>query len=151
VANIQSAARDWERACRSCNVSITYDGTHDQAPDNQGLTFIVRFDPNATDFIALSFFKNQPVDARFLTISPDYFTTTFNRVGVFRHELGHILGYRHEQVSGVEGCDDEDALWEKLTEYDKLSAMHYLCGKGGTREMALSEHDIQGHRILYGG
>lgn len=150
VSNMQKAAHTWEQACTTCNVKITYDGRYDESPDGHGLTFVVRYDPNITEFIAASFFPNDPVENRVLIVAPDYLTTTVDHAGVFRHEIGHILGYRHEHIQGIDGCNVEDANWSRLTHYDPVSVMHYLCGKGGTMEMALSKDDIAGHRDLYG-
>jgi hypothetical protein len=46
-------------------------------------------------------------------------------VGVFRHELGHVLGLRHEHTRPESGTCFEDSSWRALTPYDQASVMHY--------------------------
>jgi hypothetical protein len=88
-------------------------------------------------------------------IDPSYFDAglSFNKVGVLRHELGHVLGFRHEHIrSGAPpACPDED-LWGTidLTQYDPQSVMHYFCGGAGSPELALTELDRIGSQKLYG-
>jgi hypothetical protein len=89
--------------------------------------------------------------------------------GILRHELGHVLGLRHEQVhpnSGL-GCASEGNVQNllpglsqvgpaALTGYDAASVMHYTnggiasCSGGTTSTKAISPLDGVGTRILYG-
>lgn len=142
--NLRLAAADWEAACTTCGLTIREVAT----PANA--TFKVQFLPGARPFAALAFFPHDPVWRRFMYVSQDYFTTQFNRIGIMRHELGHVLGYRHEHIVGVPGCYREDNRWRALTAYDPKSVMHYFCGGGGTGELFLSEQDKIGHQKLYG-
>jgi hypothetical protein len=81
------------------------------------------------------------------------------RVGVFRHELGHINGFRHEQIRAVDPscreapvvCDGANCQGaEYLTEYDTGSMMHYPgCGSTVTT-WEISNLDGVGARKLYG-
>lgn len=70
------------------------------------------------------------------------------------HELGHILGLRHEHIhSGASPQCSESGTWEELTAYDAQSAMRYSnCTTsnviGGFPVSAL---DAQGLQELYGG
>ena len=77
-------------------------------------------------------------------------------LGVFKHELGHMLGFRHE-TGRVEGC----VFWggealgvniRNLTPYDTDSVMHYPgeCGVPMTKPYEISNSDITGLRRLYG-
>lgn len=79
--------------------------------------------------------------------------------GAWRHELGHILGFRHEQPWRPGGCNDGevadypqyDLTGRQLTSYDVASIMHYpYCG--GTNETLelLSPADGDGARSIYG-
>ena len=151
VAAMREAAKAWEEACDSCGISFQHRSELDNAPSTDLVTFVVTF-VGTGRFIAAAFFPNDPPRKRFLVVGPQYFTTDFNRVGVLRHEIGHILGYRHMHIVGIPGCDTEDSNWRAVTaQYDRLSVMHYFCGGGGTRALDLSRQDRADHRRLYGG
>ena len=115
------------------------------------VTFIVRRYDSVSEYVAAAFFPNYAPARRYLNIDPSYFTTSFDRVGVLRHELGHVLGYRHEHIRGVAGCYQEDDQWRPLTQYDPRSVMHYFCGGAGNLQLTLTELDRSGHRTLYIG
>ena len=68
---------------------------------------------------------------------------------MFRHEIGHILGYRHEHIRPEAGCWGETGAWKQLTTYDAYSVMHYYCGNGGTISLTLSPNDKAGHALKY--
>lgn len=146
------AARDWVRACSNCRLSFR------EVPGRPGIrpgvgtaspTLVLRYQPEVFDYIAIAFFANDPAFKRYVSVTPSFFTTSFDRAGVLRHELGHVLGYRHEHNRALTGCHFEDNRWVALTPYDPKSVMHYFCGGGGTRALALSAADVSGHRQLY--
>lgn len=146
VSSLKQAAKDWEDVCESCGLSF-------REAKNGAALFKVKFIDSPVDYNAIAFFPDDPDDKRTLFVSSKYFSTSFSKVGVFRHELGHILGYRHTHIVGVPGCNKEDNHWLPLTAdegRDPLSVMHYFCGGGGTREMQISVTDREGHRKLYG-
>lgn len=68
-----------------------------------------------------------------------------------RHELGHVLGLRHEHIRYEnprrEQCQEDDNF-DAVTDYDSSSIMHYSrCG--GIGGMELSEADLLGVGKLY--
>ncbi|UGY17922.1 hypothetical protein HAP48_0011100 [Bradyrhizobium septentrionale] len=149
VEHMKKAAADWEGVCPECGLSIKYKEEFDGNPQLDKVLFIVRYVPGEKRFIAASFFPADPESKRYLNVGPQFYTTIFDRTGVLRHELGHVIGYRHEQIRGVPGCYLEDNNFKPLTEYDPKSVMHYFCGGGGTMNLVISESDQRGHRDLY--
>ena len=142
--SLATAAKDWEDVCPDCDLTIR----EVDAPNLA--TFKVQFLRGQQQFVAAAFFPDDPPWRRHLYVGSEFFTTGFSKTGILRHELGHVLGYRHEHIIGVSGCYREDNYWRPLTNYDPQSVMHYFCGGGGTRELNLSETDKIGHRRLYG-
>lgn len=148
LKNADLAARDWAAICPNCGISFTYIKEADVAKDKSPTFWISERNSNG-DYIAVAFFPSDPANRRNLYIDPSYYTTTFDKVGVLRHELGHILGYRHEHTRQIRGCSFEDQQWQPLTKYDPHSVMHYFCGGAGTLLLQLTAIDIEGHKQLY--
>jgi serralysin len=76
--------------------------------------------------------------------------------GVLLHELGHILGFRHEHVrQRGNSCEAIDPTYRALTPYDIPSAMHYRlanvgdCLSSRTSDYVLTDTDKAGVRCLY--
>jgi len=80
------------------------------------------------------------------------------KVGVLRHELGHILGLRHEHIRSTAECENEMICINNaclgadyLTEYDVNSVMHYpACNGNPNSAMDITSLDGVGMRKLYG-
>jgi Dual-action HEIGH metallo-peptidase len=152
--NMQAATADWQEIC---GVQFRHRTELDQSPgtQNPGVLFTVReIDANGA-FIASAFFPTDPRNRRRVLIDPSYFSDSlsFDQVGVLRHELGHVLGLRHEHIrsNAPAACPDEPLFGTTLlTEYDPRSVMHYFCGGVGTRELLLTELDKLGAQKLYG-
>jgi hypothetical protein len=81
--------------------------------------------------------------------------------GVLRHELGHILGFRHEHpwstnsnCASLESPTTGTTTFRRLTVYDSVSVMHYTdknrVGCGPLREYSITALDGQGARSVYG-
>ena len=152
VTNMQLATEAWEE---TCGVTFEYVPSLDSSASVRptGVIFPVRFISAGGAFIASSFFPNDLASRRRVLIDPSYFTTTFDHVGVLRHELGHVIGFRHEHIrSGAPPiCPHEDTTGTiNLTAYDPQSVMHYFCGGVGSRRLEITQVDRMGAQQLYG-
>lgn len=156
---VAAATDDWEA---TCGVRFGHLAEHDGADPatplsalDAGLVFAVRHVDAQGQFLASAFFPTSPPERRRLLVDPSYFDPglRFDRVGIMRHELGHVLGFRHEHIrSGAPPqCPDEDtADTIDLTQYDPRSVMHYFCGGVGTADMQITDLDREGAQQLYG-
>ena len=114
-------------------------------------TFVVRYENVEGGPIARAFFPSTAPDGRSVVVFPGYFAAGmgFDPVGVLRHEIGHVLGYRHEHIRNIPGCFTEGTDWKPLTPYTPNSVMHYFCGGAGSMDLSIREADKRGHRCLY--
>lgn len=152
VDSMKKATTEWE-----CTCGVNFE--HKQALDSkagtglEGCLFVVHHFEAGGKFIAASFFPSDPPERRHLFVDPSYYTTSFDKVGVFRHELGHVLGFRHEHIRNEAPpvCPNEP-LWDTqvLSVYDPKSVMHYFCGGVGTNALKISDLDRKGARMVYG-
>lgn len=154
VESMKQATGQWEEVC-----GVRFG--HKQELDDstsvkpEGVIFTVREINAGGRFIAAAFFPTDPAHRRRVLIDPSYYSATlrFDRVGVLRHELGHVLGFRHEHIrpDAPPGCPDEDTFGTiDLTKYDPSSVMHYFCGELGSDTLAITETDKIGAQKVYG-
>jgi len=73
---------------------------------------------------------------------------------ILGHELGHVLGFRHEHVrpeamTGPNDCPEGDEF-RPLTAYDSNSIMHYPQCNGTSQDLAFTTIDQMGAEIVYG-
>jgi Matrixin len=152
VKNMAEATQNW---MDTCGVEFKHMQALDDRPGVQpeGALFSVREIDAGGRFIASAFFPNDPKDRRRVLIDPSYYDTDFDKVGVLRHELGHVLGWRHEMIhkNAPPACPDEDDFDTKyLTEYDPKSVMHYFCGGVGSKDLKITDIDRTGSVQIYG-
>ena len=152
VDSVRAATQEWEK---TCGVNFEHRAALDSKPGVglEGMLFVIKEFNASGKFIASSFFPSDPPARRVLLIDPSYYTTSFDKVGVLRHELGHILGFRHEHIRNEAPpvCPNEP-LWDTqvLTVYDPTSVMHYFCGGVGTNALKISALDRKGAQQVYG-
>lgn len=155
------AATQWEKVC---NVRFVYDNQW----DNRGsdalakVDFIVTCAPQSQpSFVATAFFPNDPTEKHYLTIYEKYWTSPYDATGIFRHEIGHILGFKHEHAYNsravpisCRGDTLHNPEWMdpnklKIGTYDKISLMHYYCGGAGNLAFTFSHFDTIAYKSIY--
>jgi hypothetical protein len=158
--NMIAATEAWEAVC---GITFDYREEHDDHTNVSAvandiaddLVFTVRNFDSQGQFIAAAFFPTYPPARRKIYIDPSYYHPDlgYDKAGVLRHELGHVLGFRHEHIrSGAPpGCPDEP-MYDTVTagDYDPDSVMHYFCGGLGTKDLEITELDRQGAQSVYG-
>lgn len=169
LKDLADSTNEWIAACPGCGIKFVHVVGFDKLADplayiphleNDDIRFVVIYsDVTAADpanaYIARAFFPDAAAHLRSVILDASYFDqdgkkAPFTRVGVLRHELGHVLGYRHEHIRGEAGCWLEGGTWKPLTPYDGKSVMHYPCGAAAARgDLVLSELDKVGHRKQY--
>ncbi|HEV7782074.1 MAG TPA: hypothetical protein VGO58_12460 [Chitinophagaceae bacterium] len=158
--NMARAVSDW---MGTCNVKFEYVAIADTAkdPEMYGIDFTVESVKPGSSLkeIAISFYPDDPKPLRVLRVLPGYWTTDKNKVGLLRHEIGHILGFQHEQAAYIKLAPLECRQYypEILKSprrismnYDRYSVMHYFCGNAGTKDMYFSQTDSMGFVSVYG-
>lgn len=152
VVAMEQASAAWESVA---DIDFTYIASENAycTQNNPRVTFDVR-PVNHGGYLARAFFPNDQridrnilIDSSSLNLDPnDKLTVT----GILRHELGHVLGFRHEQTRPESGTCFEDENWRPITNYDAFSVMHYPhCNGFGDWSLTLTEADKSGIACLY--
>jgi len=132
---LQNAARDWSAVC-----GVWFSEVKRQ----RDALFVVRYNSTSKPgLMATSFFPHSPIPERILFIYADFYRMGFTPTGILCHELGHILGFQHEDIR-FSALNDP-----YITQYDSLSVM--LSAPFGTKERKISNLDADGAAWYYGG
>ena len=152
VSAMRAAALDWKGT--GANLTFVHASSLDSTCDNTtNVMFNLRMVSNQA-YLARAFFPGDPRYAREVLIDASSFSdiSPWTLTGVLRHELGHVLGFRHEhiRVPQVGDCLESDNYWRALTPYDSASVMHYpQCNGTNTGDLTLTSRDVIGVRALY--
>src|SRR5262245_11003029 len=150
VSALSSATGAWEATAR---VNFIHDSSLDGncTRRTSGVVFNVR-QVCSGQFLARSFFPSTNRRGREILVDCTSFgnISPWSLAGVFRHELGHTIGFRHEHTRPESGVCFEDNNWRALTAYDSASVMHYpQCNGTNNGDLVLTSLDKAGARSLY--
>ncbi len=145
------AAQAWES---SANVKFIYMPEQDAAcsAGNPNVLFDVEW-TSGQGYLARSFFPDSARSGRNVMINETSFNIYYplSMTGILRHELGHVLGLRHEHTRPEAGACFENNQWRALTVYDSASVMQYpQCSGTGDYTFTLTALDRAGIAQLYG-
>ena len=154
VAGMLAATQAWESVA---DVHYEHIAAQDSVctASNANVVFDVNPVNVEGEYLARAFFPNEPRVARNVLIDDTAFELSpggkLQLAGILRHELGHTLGWRHEQTRPEAGTCFEDSDWVPMTRYDDLSVMHYpQCNGAGDWTLTLTPSDKSGAACAYG-
>ncbi|MBV7530639.1 matrixin family metalloprotease [Chitinophaga sp. sic0106] len=152
--NMLQAVDEWQKIC---DIKFEYIAAKDKQYEKrptEGLQFVVIGVESYNKFIACAFPPKTATPERRLRIDSSYFHTDYDKVGLLRHEIGHVLGFIHEQIRvGAPPVCREDVIsgdFTEITDYDDRSVMHYYCGGKGTLSLAFTDQDKKGAVEAFG-
>jgi hypothetical protein len=150
VSAMQQGAALWEGA--SSAIDFVYDSSQDGNCNTSNNSVVFSVEPTFTDqYIARSFFPSSgKFERNILVVAEALQNSGWAPGNILGHEMGHILGFRHEHTRPEAGTCFEDNNWRPLTPYDAASIMHYPQCNGTSADLSFSAYDGQGTRSLYG-
>lgn len=156
VTSMKSAAAAWES---SSNVKFKHLESFDKSCDEStaGVVFDVRPVDVGAKYYARAFYpltvrsmRNLMIDQSALSLAPNA-PKKLTLVGVLRHELGHVLSFRHEYTRPESGRCFRHEEWKPVTDYDAFSVMQYPdCSSLIDWTLNLTETDKFGAACVYG-
>lgn len=146
---VEKGAANWEEASPAIDFRYMPEEDDDCNTSNDNVLFSI--EPTTTDkYLARAFLPGASKSRRNILVSKDVLSTDYSPEGVMGHELGHVLGFRHEHNRPEAGTCHEDDNWVPLTPYDSTSIMHYPQCNGTAEDMEFSELDREGVQKAYG-
>jgi hypothetical protein len=141
----------WERASSAIDFVRVPSAEKRCKVQNKAVVFPIQ-PTKSTQFIARSFFPSSPDKRRNVLANPVSLLTTpdWSPGNILGHEMGHILGFRHEHTRPEAGVCFEDLNWRPLTDYDSASIMHYPQCNGTSLDLSFTATDAEGVAELYG-
>ena len=152
IAEMEIAANEWEK---HADVDFIYVPGHDGncSNANNAVSFAVRswnsgggcaFFPSGEGCVDRTLVMNYTD----FDTNPSY--SDFSTIGVYKHELGHILGLRHEHIR-YSPCQWESTDYRALSPYDSDSVMYYPWCSGSTNEgdLVITDLDSLGVDEIY--
>jgi hypothetical protein len=161
VEAMVQASNEWEAIA---DVDLRYAPEHDERCNDRNVQVTFNVRPSVNDwapYIARAFFPNytdrekREVIVNFAahdSMADDDDKPEYTLAGVMRHELGHVLGFRHEHIrdeANAYFCREDDD-YRPVTQYDAGSVMHYPhCNGEGDWGLELTEVDARGASFFY--
>ena len=162
IEAMRASTEAWEAIA---DVAFIYRPEHDARCNSRNVQVVFDVTPSTDPFagyIARAFFPSYKERTRREVLinlnAHDSMTNNttlegdYQLKGVLRHELGHVLGFRHEHIrdeAGAYFCK-EDENYRPITDYDAKSVMHYpQCNGAGDWGLALTETDARGAAFFY--
>lgn len=150
VNAMQSGAALWESA--SSKINFVYSPSNDSKCTTRNNAVVFSVEPVATtQYIARAFFPSTPDRQQNVLIDDSIWKPgSWTPTNILGHELGHVLGFRHEHTRPESGTCFEDNNWRPLTPYDSASIMHYPQCNGSSADLSMTSTDRAGVVSLYG-
>ena len=161
VSAMNTAAANWENT--GANINFVHVSSLDSNSDTStNVIFNVRkVDSTSLDperpYWARAFYPTSDRSAREILIDfnalEEGAMAPRTLAGLMRHELGHVLGFRHEHIripQWFTECTEGTEFTRALTPYDSNSVMHYPhCQGTNTGDYVLTPSDAAGVRLIY--
>lgn len=156
LAAIRAATTNgWETAA---DIKFVYKADQDANCNANNASVVFDVSPiEGAPYLARAFFPNMTRLERNVLIDNSSFdplaANGLSLGNILTHEIGHVLGFRHEHIArpggALAGCA-EPADYRAIGPYDVSSTMHYpQCGSPGNT-LALSAQDKQNAAAIYG-
>jgi len=149
VRALSQAASEWEKAA---DVNFVHVSAQDAKCDQKNTAVVFDVRPvKSGQYLARSFFPSEGRKNSNLLIDDSSFEDSgYTLKGILAHELGHVLGFRHEHTRPEAHACFEDKSWRPLTPYDPSSVMHYPQCNGEGKNLKLTDLDRLGAADVYG-